>query len=412
MDIASPQTPASGTSNSNYASVLAQKAIQQITEPVQLPAKGIPTVPSAPIPQQQLQQPPPPLINQQPPLLPTQPPPPQPKEPINFVHEIQSMLYSFGDSRRPRLETAILVDHIVRQQLVEIVYRATDASMVRGANGVIGIEDVLFLMRKNPIKVQRFVKYFKAKDLSSQVVISQQGGHSFITDTNKRARRCRDFLLSIDAEGGLLTQAINEELVDEVRMNRLRRRDRFTRQLDEKRYAEFTRARHISFIGHNMRFASKFREWVLNDINATSVEDPLAAGGDPQQSSGQIQMDATGLEALGYLAYETVGAITEMALVARQDADPTNKLDPVHRVMAPVAYNSTYPMVQIPMSPSEDNARRMLGSRKEEDSVWTYPLETQHIHEAMRRLSQRPVSALGWHRRLETRKTPMTLVAI
>ena len=67
---------------------------------------------------------------------------------------------------------------------------------------------------------------------------------------------------------------------------------------------------------------------------------------------------------------------------------------------------------QIPMSPSEDNARRMLGSRKEEDSVWTYPLETQHIHEAMRRLSQRPVSALGWHRRLETRKTPMTLVAI
>ena len=96
-----------------------------------------------------------------------------------------------------------------------------------------------------------------------------------------------------------------------------------------------------------MRFASKFREWVLNDINATSVEDPLAAGGDAQQSSGQIQMDATGLEALGYLAYETVGAITEMALVARQDADPSNKLDPVHRVMAPVAYNSTYPMVQV-----------------------------------------------------------------
>ena len=71
------------------------------------------------------------------------------------------------------------------------MYRATDASMVRGANGVIGIEDVLFLMRKNPIKVQRFVKYFKAKDLSSQVVVSQQGGHTFITDTNKRARRCR-----------------------------------------------------------------------------------------------------------------------------------------------------------------------------------------------------------------------------
>ena len=101
-----------------------------------------------------------------------------------------------------------------------------------------------------------------------------------------------------------------------------------------------------------MRFATKFREWVLHDINATSVEDPLlAAGGDPQQSSGKIQMDATGLEALGYLAYETVGAITEMALVARHDADPANKLDPVHRVMAPLAYNSTYPMVQVGYAP-------------------------------------------------------------
>ena len=38
--------PASGTSDSNYVSVLAQKAIQHIAEPLQLPAKGITTVPS------------------------------------------------------------------------------------------------------------------------------------------------------------------------------------------------------------------------------------------------------------------------------------------------------------------------------------------------------------------------------
>ena len=72
------------------------------------------------------------------------------------------MLYTFGDSRRPRLETAILVDDIVRQQMVEILLRAVDASHLRGANGLVSIEDVLFLLRKSPVKVQRFVKYFKA----------------------------------------------------------------------------------------------------------------------------------------------------------------------------------------------------------------------------------------------------------
>jgi len=317
------------------------------------------------------------------------------------------MLYSFGDSRRPRLETAILVDDIVRQQLVEIVYRATEASVARGANGVVGIEDILFLLRKSPVKVQRFVKYFKIKDMSSQAVAIQQ---NVITDANKRAKRCRDFLVSIDVEGGLLTQAINDELVDEVRMNRLRRRDRFTRHLDEKRYAEFTRARHISFIGHNMRFAAKFREWVTNGIKAVAVDDPSVAAN--SGGSAEIKMDSTGLEALAYLAYETVGSITEMALAARHDADPAKKTDPVQMALYPVAFNTQYPMVQIPLSAAEDNARRMLNNKKEDECVFTHPLEPHHIVEAMRRLSQRPASALGWHRRLEARSSPMPLIAI
>jgi len=39
-------------------------------------------------------------------------------------------------------------------------------------------------------------------------------------------------------------------------------------------------------------------------------------------------------------------------------------------------------------------------------------LEPHHVLEAMRRLSQRPDSALGWYRRLEARGTPMPLIAI
>jgi len=419
MDITgSPLSAAASpaVNQANYATVLAQKAIQQITEPVPAVLPGTPgSAGAAASPSIQGVEP---ILSH---TIPTAPPP-EPMaathaEPVNFVQEIQSMLYSFGDSRRPRLETAILVDDIVRQQLVEILLRATEASHLRGGNGVVGIEDVLFLLRKNPVKVQRFVKYFKVKDMAlvSQIVVGG-GGQQSVVGENKRAKRCRDFLLSIDVEGGgVLTQALNEEIHDEVRLNRMKRRDRFTRILDERKYAEFTRARHISFLGHNMRFAAKFREWVVTGIKATPTEDSqtaAAAANDPNNS--RIKMDRSGLEALAYLAYETVGYIVEMALLVRHDADLDNKLDPVQRAMVPVAYNTQYPMVQMPISGAEDNARRMLNNRKEEDSIWTQPLEPHHVLEAVRRLSQRPSSALGWHRRQEPRNrpSPMPIIAI
>ena len=100
-----------------------------------------------------------------------------------------------------------------------------------------------------------------------------------------------------------------------------------------------------SFIGHNMRFAAKFREWVTNGIKAVAVDDPSVAAN--SGDSAEIKMDSTGLEALAYLAYETVGSITEMALAARHNADPAKKTDPVQMALYPVAFNTQYPMVQV-----------------------------------------------------------------
>ena len=113
IPVASPQSAQAG--GANYASVLAQKAIQQITEPVppqlQQPAAAVgagaaSTGAVQPSPAQAAMSP---IIQQQ--LMPAVAAPAT-AEPVNFVQEIQSMLYSFGDSRRPRLETAILVDDI------------------------------------------------------------------------------------------------------------------------------------------------------------------------------------------------------------------------------------------------------------------------------------------------------------
>ena len=107
--------------------------------------------------------------------------------------------------------------------------------------------------------------------------------------------------------------ALNDELPDEQRMERLKRIDRLSRDLDQRRYAEFTRARQVSFLGHNMKFASKFQEWILTGIS-NNFSEVTMGGGTAQTLAGattdqKVKMDRSGLEALAYLAYEVLQAV-------------------------------------------------------------------------------------------------------
>lgn len=241
---------------------------------------------------------------------------------------------------------------------------------------------------------------------------------------NRRAKRCKDFLISIDSDGGLLTQALNDELHDELRTERLKRLDRLSRDMDERRYAEFTRARQVSFLDHNMKFASKFQEWILTGLRSAEpvVEDgEYSFSTSTSSNNPKVKIDRSGLEALAYLAYETVGQIVEMALLVRRDIEAGYSndhgqglesfgMDPVMRHSSPIAYNTQFPMVQQPLSATDDDQRRLL-NLKEEDSVCTRPIETSHIREALRRLTLRP-KPLQLFSRLQQRRDNTSLVPI
>jgi hypothetical protein len=67
------------------------------------------------------------------------------------------MLFAFGDNRNPNPETASLVEEICQQQMSEIVTRASEIAQARGASEI-GIEDLLFLMRRSPVKIQRLIQ--------------------------------------------------------------------------------------------------------------------------------------------------------------------------------------------------------------------------------------------------------------
>ncbi|XP_060128320.1 transcription initiation protein SPT3 homolog isoform X2 [Zootoca vivipara] len=205
----------------------------------------------------------------------------------NFTPELQSMMFSLGDARRPLQESAVLVEDIVHTQLINLLQQASEVSQMRGAR-VISAEDLIFLMRKDKKKLRRLLKYMFFRDYKSKVVKGIEEDDlledrlSSSSSTNKRQKIAQDFLISIDQTGELLGLLEDDE-IDDVKLERMERAERQARMMDSAQYAEFCESRQLSF----SKKASKFRDW----LDCSSME---------------IKPNAVAMEILAYLAYETV----------------------------------------------------------------------------------------------------------
>jgi len=76
--------------------------------------------------------------------------------------EIRQMMHGFGDSSEPLFESAKIIEDVVLQQMKIIVRRACEIADRRAnskKSNIINGEDLLFLLRKDKIRLQRIVKY-------------------------------------------------------------------------------------------------------------------------------------------------------------------------------------------------------------------------------------------------------------
>nr|XP_042704591.1 transcription initiation protein SPT3 homolog isoform X1 [Chrysemys picta bellii] len=220
----------------------------------------------------------------------------------SFTTELQSMMFSLGDVRRPLHETAVLVEDIIHMQLINLLQQAAEVSQLRGAR-VISAEDLLFLMRKDKKKLRRLLKYMFFRDYKSKIVKGIEEDDLLedkfnSSSVNKRQKLAQDFLNSIDQTGELLAMFEDDE-IDDVKQERMERAERQTRMMDSAQYAEFCESRQLSF----SKKASKFRDW----LDCSSME---------------IKPNAVAMEILAYLAYETVAQLVDLALLVKQDMAP------------------------------------------------------------------------------------------
>ncbi|XP_003743164.1 transcription initiation factor TFIID subunit 13 [Galendromus occidentalis] len=72
-----------------------------------------------------------------------------------FSKELCAMMYGFGDDKQPYMETVDLLEELVIEFITDLCHRAMEI----GRPGRVQVEDIIFLVRKDPRK------YARVKDL-------------------------------------------------------------------------------------------------------------------------------------------------------------------------------------------------------------------------------------------------------
>uniref|UniRef100_A0A4P6DFV2 Putative histone acetyltransferase pcaf/saga subunit supt3h/spt3 rhodnius neglectus n=2 Tax=Rhodnius TaxID=13248 RepID=A0A4P6DFV2_RHOPR len=258
---------------------------------------------------------------------------------ISFVKDIQMMMFGLGDCPDPLLETAQLIEIIVLEQMISLLYQAKEVADLRGAPAV-GPEDVLFLMRNNISALKRLISYLGLKDgknalnkimaseevpdlpptllpasqteqvepeneLSMELDLNEEvKGKPLVTWKKSRKGYCLQFLEKIGIEEEDL-----EGVEDEVKEERLSRANSVTMNLSSKAYEEYHMSRCASFANNQMS-AKRFVDWL--------------------KYIGRYRDEICGplLEILVYIAKETIAILIDMVLTLREEANQEPMIQP------------------------------------------------------------------------------------
>ncbi|XP_052242615.1 transcription initiation protein SPT3 homolog [Dreissena polymorpha] len=176
-----------------------------------------------------------------------------------FISDIQLMMHGMGDCNKPLHESAVLVEEITHQQIITVLHRALEVASLRGTK-TLGLEDFLFLMRKDKVKLRRLLRYMHLKDKKAQLHKASSLDEEDATETDikpattgRRRKTCYEFLSSIDQTGELCALFEDEE-EDEIKYERCyqsQRAELTSRCMDPQQYLEFSEARCTNFSEYN-----------------------------------------------------------------------------------------------------------------------------------------------------------------
>ncbi|XP_015113007.1 transcription initiation protein SPT3 homolog [Diachasma alloeum] len=252
-------------------------------------------------------------------------------EPSNYITEIRRMMYGFGDSSEPLIESATLINDVVQKQMKGIVYEACRVADRRQSD-VVEEQDFLFLLRRDKVKLHRLLKYLQFKTTVRKVLDTNLFSSTEESSNEiKFDKRFHQFLSNIESPSDTTT-------VDHVKKARDLRAEMLSRRLDAVRYMEYSTARSASFAN---KYNHKFGSWIATE--------------------GDLKISKQAYAVLGYFAYETVAQIMDFAFLVKHDQTKIHG-DALDRLRLGYCNPATYKPYQHgkgasmkPVTPSEIN---------------------------------------------------------
>ncbi|KAJ3051706.1 Transcription initiation protein spt3 [Rhizophlyctis rosea] len=281
-----------------------------------------------------------------------------------YQSEIQQMMFVFGEVAEPLEETTLLVEEIVRTQMIEIIIQSVAQAAKRGSR-YLSAEDVIFLIRHDRLKVNRMRSYLSWKDmrksakertdgpLEAEEILDDQGaGVEKAAKGNKKAKV--KFSWDVLNSYSSILEDDDEDDVDEEDMQayedqvaRLRMADEVTRTMTKDEYIYYSECRQASF---TYKKAKRFRNWCMMAVYYDN------------------KPPADVMDILGFLGYEMVSKLTETALHVKKEQDLMDKRTKAQEEQGGNAILQN--MDHLFSKPSHGQT----------------PVEPRHIHEAFRRL--------------------------
>ncbi|CAG9559221.1 unnamed protein product [Danaus chrysippus] len=243
-------------------------------------------------------------------------------EGTNYQKEISNMMHGFGDNPNPNAATVVLVENIVLQQLRMMLQEASNNAIKRGAKSISNC-DIIYLMRKNPVKLKRLYDYQIKLD---RIDKNRQSAPSITTETilpgiileddkDPTIKKKRTHIYVIEEMDE--TDEVKQIKFDRIEYLRKVRAAKITEAMSFEKYEAYHKARCTSFrsgYGLSKGFV-KLEKWV----NPTK----------------ELKINQNALEVLCFLAYETVADIVDAVFLIRQDGkkkygDPFSKFEGGH----------------------------------------------------------------------------------
>ncbi|KAJ2433549.1 Transcription initiation protein spt3 [Coemansia sp. RSA 2424] len=294
-----------------------------------------------------------------------------------YTTEIQQMMFVFGEVQDPLTETTMLIEDIVRSQVIEIIVMAAAQAQRRGSR-FMAAEDFIFLIRHDRTKVLRLKEYLSWKDVRKKVKERDDTGDDIIDDANAdkpdRATKVK-IKLSWELANSFADNIVDddddeEEMLDAQSdtLKRLKDADEVTRQMTRDEYVHYSECRQASF---TFRKSKRFREWAnMSAYLDTKLNDEI-------------------IDILGFLTFEMVSKITESALKIKRDLEKAASDALCVADGAPKRPGAPAAAAASPADPQPKSQSASVSLFSGPPTARS-PLEVQHVQEAFRRLQRSP----------------------